>query len=234
MSWKGRFSKLTMGLPSSFKFQELPNDMKMLAMLAGELTISAKYFSPFANVCKDDCTDLRGTFGVDAKNKWQPWNFENRRSVVKQLEIFKKTIENKEISEKSKRSKVTDFIARNKSRQEFLPLVGKVIDKAHVESLHLKNNAWQYFFKGILKEAIRKSKVPDNCKKFTEIPNDSIFARIINALQMEVKAKSLSRKVKHWFDEIQGSTHDLQYRFTGKDSRKFCHNFMTLIKWLSH
>ena len=183
--------------------------MKMLAMLAGELTISAKYFSPFANVCKDDCTDLRGTFGVDAKNKWQPWNFENRRSVVKQVEMFKKTIENKEISEKSKRSKVTDFIARNKSRQEFLPLVGKVIDKAHVEPLHLKNNSWQYFFKEILKEAIRKSNVPDNCQKFTEIPNDSIFARVINALQMEVKAKSLSRKVKHWFDEIQGRTHDL-------------------------
>ena len=95
MSWKGRFSKLTMGLPSSFKFQELPNDMKLLAMLAGELTISAKYFSPFANVCKDDCTDLRGTFGVDAKNKWQPWNFENRRSVVKQVEMFKKTIANR-------------------------------------------------------------------------------------------------------------------------------------------
>ena len=26
---------------------------------------------------------------------------------------------------------------------------------------------------------------------------------------------------------------DLQYRFTGKDSRLLCHNFMRLIKWLS-
>jgi len=35
-----------------------------------------------------------------------------------------------------------------------LSLVGKLIGKAHVESLHLKNNAWAYFFKVILKEAV--------------------------------------------------------------------------------
>lgn len=34
----------------TFKLEELPNDMKMLAMLSGELSISAKYFSPFANM----------------------------------------------------------------------------------------------------------------------------------------------------------------------------------------
>jgi hypothetical protein len=31
-------------------FAELPNDMKMLAFLAGELTNSATYFSTFADV----------------------------------------------------------------------------------------------------------------------------------------------------------------------------------------
>ena len=34
------------GIKFRFKLEELPSDMKMLAMLAGELTISAKYFSP--------------------------------------------------------------------------------------------------------------------------------------------------------------------------------------------
>jgi len=33
-----------------FELEELPNDMKMLAMLAGELTISAKYIV-FLNLC---------------------------------------------------------------------------------------------------------------------------------------------------------------------------------------
>ena len=37
-----------------------------------------------------------------------------------------------------------------------------------------------------------------------------------------------------WFNETQGSGSDLHYRFTGKDSRFFCHSFMRLIKWLSN
>lgn len=38
---------------------------------------------------------------------------------------------------------------------------------------------------------------------------------------------------KKLFDETQGKGKDLQYRFTGKDSRLLCHNFMRLIRWLS-
>lgn len=114
-----------------------------------------------------------------------------------------------------------------------LPLIGKLIDLAHVEPLHIKNNAWQYFFKGVLKEAVGKSNLPDSCKKFADVPNDSIFSRVVTALKFEVKAKCLTRKVKKWYDETQGKGQDLQYRFTGKDSRLLCHNFMRLIKWLS-
>ena len=51
------------GLHVNFRFEELPNDMKMLAMLGGELSNSATYFSTFANVSTNDCGDLRGTFG---------------------------------------------------------------------------------------------------------------------------------------------------------------------------
>ena len=35
----------------------------MLALLAGELPNSAKYFSTFANVNKDNCKELNGTLG---------------------------------------------------------------------------------------------------------------------------------------------------------------------------
>ena len=101
-----------------------------------------------------------------------------------------------------------------------------------MEPLHLKNNAWQYFFKAVLTEAIRKSKLPADCKKFSEVPADSPFAQVITALQTEVKARRLANKTKQWFNETQGSGADLHYRFTGNDSRCFCHNFMRLIKWL--
>ena len=40
------------GFHVTFKFQEFPNDMKMLATLAGELPNSARYFSTFATVLK--------------------------------------------------------------------------------------------------------------------------------------------------------------------------------------
>ena len=113
-----------------------------------------------------------------------------------------------------------------------MSLLGSYIDKAHVEPLRLKNNAWQYFFKAVLTEAIRKSKLPADCKKFSEVPADSPFAQVITALQTEVKARRLANKTKQWFNETQGSGADLHYRFTGKDSRCFCHNFMRLIKWL--
>ena len=39
------------GLHVSFYFEELPDDMKMLAMLAGELSNSAKFFFNFCK-CK--------------------------------------------------------------------------------------------------------------------------------------------------------------------------------------
>ena len=76
-------------------------------------------------------------------------------NVVNKVEAFKKRVALENISEKAKRSKVTDFIAKQNSRQEFVPLLGSYIDKAHVEPLHLKNNAWQYFFKAVLIVAIK-------------------------------------------------------------------------------
>ena len=75
-----------------FKLEQLPNDMKMLGILAGELTISAKYFSPFANVSTTDCTDLKGTFGTENFNKWKPWDYKERVRVVNKVEAFKKKV----------------------------------------------------------------------------------------------------------------------------------------------
>ena len=220
------------GLHVNFQFQELPNDMKMLAMLGGELSNSSTYFSTFGNVSTKDCADLRGTFGSGPQCKWKPWVFEERIKNAERVESFKAALNGKPMSEKQKRTKVTEYIAGQKSRQEFSPLVGKLIDKAHVEPLHLKNNAWAYFFKVILKEAVGKSNIPLACKTFSQVPQDCCFAGIVNALKYEVKMGRLARKVSKWFDETQGKKGDLQYRFTGKESRMFCHNYARLLTFL--
>ena len=153
--------------------------MKMLAMLGGELSNSAKFFSSFATVSKDNCSDLKGTFGNNGKTMWHPWKYEERTAFANKVDKFKKSLTTKQLKEKQFRNKVTEFISRNKSRQEFVPLIGKLIDKAHVEPLHVKNNAWQYFFKGVLKEAIAKSNLPETCKKFLDVPRDSPFSHIV-------------------------------------------------------
>lgn len=47
----------------SFPFELLPNDKKYLAFLGGELSISASYFSPFADINKSDIARTQGNFG---------------------------------------------------------------------------------------------------------------------------------------------------------------------------
>ena len=122
-----------------FVFAELPNDMKMLAFLAGELTNSATYFSTFADVDKESLTKI-GTFGHNASDTWKPWKYSDRVKVVNAVEKFKKKIKHKNVSANTKRSNITSFIAKQKSRQEFVPLVAELVNRAHVEPLHLKNN----------------------------------------------------------------------------------------------
>ena len=106
------------------------------------MTISAKYFSPFANVSVADCRDVKGTFGTQSSKKWKPWNYPQRINVVNKVKAFKKRVALEKISEKSKRSKVTDFIAKQNSRQEFVPLLGSYI--------HLIKLMWNLFILKIM------------------------------------------------------------------------------------
>ena len=64
-----------------FKFSEFPNNLKMLAFLAGELPVSARFFSTFANVSTGDYNDRKGTFGKGNQHKWQPWPYSSRLKV---------------------------------------------------------------------------------------------------------------------------------------------------------
>ena len=116
------------GLSVTFSFEE-PNDMKMLAMLGGELSNSATYFSTFG--------DVKGTFGSKPSCTWKAWSYQDRINTAVAVEKFKVTFEKKTVSDKTKHSKVTEFIAKKKSHQEFTPLVGKLIDKAHMLSLYI-------------------------------------------------------------------------------------------------
>ena len=57
-----------------FKLAELQNDMKMLSILAGELSNSAKYFTTFANANSENYRDYNKSFGTD----WKPFLYSKR------------------------------------------------------------------------------------------------------------------------------------------------------------
>ena len=60
-------------------------------------------------------------------------------------------------------------ITKKGSRQEVVPRVGELIDRAHVEPLHLKNNACAYAHRQLLYEVISMSNL-SNSVSFSQLP----------------------------------------------------------------
>ena len=211
-----------------FKISELPNDMKMLAFLGGELSNAATYFSTFANVSTHSMSAIDGSFGSSGKETWQPWKYKDRLSVAKKVEQFKTSLTKTKLSPNTLRSKVTSFIAKNNSRQEFKPVIGRLIDLAHVDPLHVKNNACAYTHRLLLHKVIAMSNLENTVKMFSLVPTNSPFKRYVISLR-NCRLVRLANKITKWFNETNGSGKDFEYRFTGKDSRLFLLNFMSLI-----
>ena len=148
------------GVQVSFSFELVPSDIKFLCFINGELNNVACYFSSFANVSKADCTTLNGKFGRAPDCKWKPWPYQQRLNMAKQVSKFKEKIP-PTLAKSIQRSRVTQFIANKKSRQEFEPLIGNFCDKEVIEPLHLKNNGVQHLHLMLLDLAISLSDIPD-------------------------------------------------------------------------
>lgn len=125
-----------------FKFELIPSDMKWVSSMSGELNNAATYFSPFANVSQSNKGTINGSIG-GPRATWQPWDYNNRLKAVQKVEKFKKTLRD---PTGKQRGDVTKFIAKNNSRQECIPPLGKYVDLIRPEPLHNTNNAWQQWF----------------------------------------------------------------------------------------
>jgi hypothetical protein len=136
--------------------------------------------------------------------------------LSKSVDQSKKKISKQKLSNATKRSKVTSFIAEKKSRQEFEPLLGRIIDRAHVDPLHLKNNACAHAHRYLLNEVISHSNLSQ--KLFSEVPSNSPFARYINAMKTKCHLSRLANKIIRWFNDTGANGKTFDYRFTGKDS----------------
>ena len=113
----------------TFSLAFFPCDNYMLAELAVELSNSATYPTTLGNVQRNDLSLIGGRYGV----RGTPWSHDKRIRGAEKVSDFNKITE---------RSKVTQFIARSESRQEYVPLIGKYVDfAAKPEPLHAQNNA---------------------------------------------------------------------------------------------
>ena len=201
-----------------FRLEMLPNDMKMLAFLAGELTNAAYYFSTFADVHKDDtATNIHRKFNTGKKADWAPFSYKKRLQDVKCVEKKKMELSKRTMLPLTFCSHVTTFIKFLKSRQEFVPLVGKYIDKALAEPLHLKNNVCKEMFMKLW-NIVNKVANTKQYKLFKNIPEDNILVLFIQFVKMEMKSRKLAKKIIEWFNEGESTpvfTFDLEGRKAG-------------------
>ena len=205
--------------------------MKWLSTMSGEFNNTAYYFSPFGNVHDDNKWVRNGSLGDDPSCTWHPWEYSDWIKVARKVEIKKEELSSSNNSNVTKRNKLLSFIQEQGSRQEYKPLLGKLVDCGFAEPLHSSNNAWGYFHCLMLETSLAKSSITGTCKQIEDVPPDSPFSLYITVLKNQLRVGRLVKRIKSWFNE--GRKGSFSYRFTGKETRIFCHKFMFVLHALS-
>lgn len=97
---------------------------------------------------------------------------------------------------------------------------------------HLKNNACQNIHKIMLYEAIQKSSLGSNVTNMREVPKDAPLLKFVQVLKYKCQLSRLANKVTRWFNQTKADGKEFDYRFIGRDSRMYLHNFMHLVQSL--
>lgn len=215
------------GYPVQFKFTLVPSDMKWLATFAGELSNAAHYFSSFANVHVGNKDTVNGAIGEGREFTWQPWNYNDRLAVAARVKAKQNELDATRLAPSTKRSKLTQFIKDQKSRQESEPIIAHLVDYAFAEPLHNSNNAWQYINSLLLEEAVSRSNISVAGCDVSALPDKTPLKKFVLSVKNDVGATRLYKKIIKWLKE--GRKKKFEYRFTGKETKCFCHKFMFLI-----
>ena len=212
-----------------FKLAELPNDMKMLYFLAGELSNSAYYFSTFANVNTKNCNEFSRKIGND-ENDWHTFKFDKRlKDAEKSIQKAEKLSKTK-TTKQTQRSNLTSYIGQTlNSRQVEKPLVSHYIGHAKSEPLHLKNNVSKEMFMKLLHICFTQSNIK-NAKTFKDIDGNELIVCFLSYIRKEMGCNYLSKKVEQWFNENGGKIEStFTFRFRGKESFSLLKNFPELL-----
>ena len=212
-----------------FHLMELPNDMKMLAFLAGKLTNALHYFSTFANVKKSEATTIKYDFGIEPdKHHWSPFQYTKRVDDATNVAARKKVLDKKDTLPATKRSNLTKYIAQDlQSRQEEVPLVGEYVSFAKCEPLHLKNNTVKEMFMKVFKICVSD---PVNSlkkyKSYSQIPTNLVFVNFVTFVINSMGCNGLAKKIIQWFNESSSKDErEFTFRFRGKESFSYLKHF---------
>ena len=218
----------------TFKCKLVPADQKWHAVMGGELSNAATYFSTYGNASTTDVRTMGGSLG-DKSSTWKPWDYQHHLAVVNEVKKFKAKHKISDTNcTKNERSKVTKFIASKHSRQEFKPPLGKYIDLCLPDPLHNANNAWQKWHSELLTVAMKlvPPELLTKADNVSKLPNNCPFAIYLNCLETQVKCGRLAKNLKRWFNEKRAKKEEFSYRFTGKETKLFCWHFMEVISTL--
>ena len=184
---------------------------------------SAHCFSPFGNVSDDD----KSTLGTSADCMWKPWPYEERLKTAAKVETKRREVEQTNLAASTKRKKLLNYSRDLKSRQEYPPILGPLIDNIYAEPLHNGNNAWQQLHAHILAHSNGKSSIPSLRTDPFEFP-ECALALHLATLKTTTR---LYKKVKKWC--ARGQKANLFHCFTGKETKIMCHKFMHLLQAIS-
>ena len=204
----------------------------MLAFLAGELTNSAYYFSTFANVHKDNANVLGICYDTGKSTDWMPFTYQQRLNDAKLVEWKKVELLKKNNTAATFRRNTTTYIRSLKSRQEFVPLVEKYIDKAKAEPLYLKNNVCKEMFMKIWDVVISVAQVNTNIKQFKYIPHNNLLYVFVQFVCKDMKSNKLAKKLKEYWSCCRETRSEFSFRFRGEESRNYLTGFPLLISML--
>ena len=93
------------------------------------------------------------------------------------------------------RNKVCQFIGNLKSRQEYEPILGPLVQNAKAESLHLGNNCWGHWFKKVLTTILANAKVGTNVKSVFQLPEDNPLRKHLKTFRFKLTCKKIVQKV---------------------------------------
>ncbi len=213
------------GQQIQFRCEMVSCDQSFLATVSGELTNSATFPSSFANVKNDQFGVTDGTVGSSESDTWQPWNYHKRLTDADHIAKLKS---------KSKkpvaRTKITAEIAKRNSRQEFVPALGKYIEKARIDPLHITNLAWQHWLKRSFTLIVNRSSEIGSLKK---IPNANQIPichlkGFLDQLAM-IRLKRIRKQILKHLAE-RGLQEVLTLRLTGEESKILCQHCITLME----